>query len=157
MSATVRRLELKVPPLLVICIFAALMWLIARWLPGIMIEPTFRLIAILVFLIAGVIFVVTGILAFKMADTTVNPLKPGESSTLVTTGIYRVSRNPMYVGFLFLLLAWGLYLTNLYSLLSSAGFIWYLNRFQIRAEEGFLQSSFGDQYQRYQSQVRRWL
>ena len=107
--------------------------------------------------IIGIFFAVAGVVSFSLAGTTVNPLKPESHSTLVTSGIYRVTRNPMYVGFMFLLLAWGLYLSNLHSIVFSAGFLFYINRFQIRSEEIILKSSFGRQYDSYRSRVRRWL
>lgn len=156
-SATVRVLELKVPPLLVTCIFAALMWLIARQLPGIMIEPSVRLATLVILAFAGIFFVIAGVVSFRIADTSINPLRLDETNSLVTTGIYRVSRNPMYVGFMFLLLAWGFFLSNLYSIFFSAGFVLYISRFQIHGEEAFLRSRFGREYIDYQSQVRRWL
>ena len=155
--ATVQVLELKVPPLLVTIIFAVLMWLIARQLPGVLIEPSIRLVTVVILVGAGVFFAVAGVVSFRIRGTSVNPLKPDETNSLVTTGIYRVSRNPMYLGFMFLLLAWGFYLSNLYSIFFSAGFDLNISRFQIRSEEAFLRSRFGRDYIHYQSQVRRWL
>jgi protein-S-isoprenylcysteine O-methyltransferase Ste14 len=154
---TVRNHELKIPPVLVALIFALLMWQIASVLPGTILAVSPRRVLIVLLIVAGVIFSVSGVVSFKNANTTVNPLIPGVSSSLVTSGIYRLSRNPMYLGFLFFLLAWGVFLSNLYSILFSAGFVLYMNRFQIRSEERALLSRFGEEYSRYISRVRRWL
>ncbi|PPC76528.1 protein-S-isoprenylcysteine methyltransferase [Pokkaliibacter plantistimulans] len=94
---------------------------------------------------------------FHRAATTVNPLYPERASTLVTHGIYRYSRNPMYVGLTLLLLAWCLWLGNLISLLTVALFVWVVTRLQIVPEERILAQRFGDEFRRYQQQVRRWL
>jgi protein-S-isoprenylcysteine O-methyltransferase Ste14 len=96
--------------------------------------------------------------SFRRAQTTVDPTRPAKASALVVGGVYRLSRNPMYLGFLLLLLAWGVYLSHLPSLLlAPLAFVLYLNRFQITPEERALESLFGDEYRAYKREVRRWL
>ncbi len=63
----------------------------------------------------------------------------------------------MYVGLLFILIGWGLFLSNLYSLALPAGFVLYMNRFQIRPEEKALEAIFGEEFLAYKIRVRRWL
>jgi protein-S-isoprenylcysteine O-methyltransferase Ste14 len=94
---------------------------------------------------------------FLRSRTTINPLKPDAASALVTGGIYRLTRNPMYLGLAMLLAAWAIYLGNLAALATVPLFILYMNRFQIAPEERVLEARFGAQYTAYRARVRRWL
>jgi protein-S-isoprenylcysteine O-methyltransferase Ste14 len=105
----------------------------------------------------GVTFCVAGVVSFKIAKTTVNPSKPDQASELVTSGVYRISRNPMYVGFAFILLGWGVWLTSMLAILTIVGFVTYLTQFQIIPEERALTTLFGQQFTDYKAKVRRWL
>ncbi len=99
-----------------------------------------------------------GVLSFRQAKTTVNPVQPTQASTLVVSGIYRFSRNPMYLGFLFLLLSWAAFLANIPALLLGPPlFAGYMNKFQILPEEKILCSLFGDDFEIYKNRVRRWI
>lgn len=151
------KFQLKIPPVLVTILFAIMMWLVAKLLPGINSPNLFRLDIFAVFIIAGAIFSISGVVSFSIAKTSVNPITPAACSSLVTSGMYKKTRNPMYVGFLFFLVGWSLFLSNPYSLTLCAGFILYMNRFQIAAEEKVLESLFGAEFLTYKNQVRRWL
>jgi len=94
---------------------------------------------------------------FLRRRTTVNPLKPSSASVLVTEGVYRLTRNPMYLGLATLLLAWAIYLGNLAALAGVPLFILYMNRFQIGPEERALEARFGAEYIAYRARARRWL
>ncbi|WP_421869715.1 methyltransferase family protein [Motiliproteus sp.] len=150
-------LELKIPPVLLVITFAMLMWAISWLSPGIAVPLAARITALLVFTAIGACFSVSGVYCFNKAKTTVNPITPNAASALVTSGIYRHTRNPMYVGFLFALIGWGLFLANLYALALTLGFVWYMNRFQIQPEEQALDSLFGSDFLAYKREVRRWL
>lgn len=100
---------------------------------------------------------VAGIKAFVHAKTTADPRRPHQTSTLVTSGIYRYTRNPMYLGLLLILTSWGLYLGNLLSGLFLVVFIAYMTRYQIIPEERLLQEKFGDKFRNYRAAVRRWV
>ena len=89
--------------------------------------------------------------------TTLNPMKPELTTVLIKTGIYQYSRNPIYLGFVIILLGWGIYLSNALALLFVAGFVYYMNRFQIEPEEKSLSQIFGAQFEEYKHKVRRWL
>lgn len=150
-------LEHKIPPPLVATACALLMWGIAQFSPIVALAAPLRWGVALLALLTGVAFCVAGVWAFRQAHTTVNPLKPDTASSLVRTGVYRYSRNPMYVGFALLLLAWACYLAAPWTLLGVLAFVLYIQRFQIAPEERALAQIFGDEFQRYRAQVWRWL
>ncbi len=150
-------LELKIPPLLLLLIFACLMWLVSLVTGNHELLLPYRYIGLVGFVLSGAVIAIAGVLAFRRASTTVNPLDPESSTTLVIAGIYRFTRNPMYLGFLLVLLGYGVYLANLYALLLVPGFVVYMNRFQIIPEERALRQVFGEDCREYLKQVRRWL
>lgn len=150
-------LDTKVPPPLVAVIAALAMWLLARLLPALDLGTTAKSAISLVAALAGAICGVAGVVAFWRARTTVNPYRPRTASTLVTTGIYRVTRNPMYLAMALLLTALAVWLAFPWSLLCVLGFVLYIDRFQIRPEERALSELFGEEYRRYRTEVRRWI
>ncbi|GAB2912416.1 methyltransferase family protein [Rheinheimera gaetbuli] len=152
-----KALELKIPPLLLVVLFALAMWLFAQRVPPLALPFSWRLLFAGIFAISGVTVALAGVLAFRRAKTTVDPRVPQQSSNLVIRGIYRYSRNPMYVGFLLLLMAWAFYLMSAAALALLPLFVWYMNRFQIAPEERFLLQKFAAEYQAYCESVRRWL
>ncbi len=155
-ESAMRALELKIPPVAIGLFVAALMWALKRFAPDFAFAlPAGRLIAIGV-AVVGVVIAALGVIAFRRARTTVDPLDPGSASSLVVTGIYRWSRNPMYLGVLLVLLGWGLWLANALALPVAVGFVPLLNRLQIQPEERFLTERFGAAYTDYRSHVRRW-
>ena len=105
----------------------------------------------------GGAFCIAGVLAFRQAKTTVNPVNPETSTALVVHGVFRLTRNPMYLGFTFLLLAFAVWLGKMPAMLLVALFMAYLQRFQIRPEEDALNERFGASFDAYRHQVRRWL
>ena len=150
-------LEHKIPPPVIGALVAAAMWSVSALGPQFPIATGPKYAAVAILAVAGVAFDLLGLLAFRAFRTTVNPLKPERASAMVTSGVYRVSRNPMYVGMVLLLLAWAV---NLSALLPFAGppiFVLYITRFQIRSEERVLKGIFGEEYSAYAARVRRWL
>ncbi len=153
------RLEHRIPPPVVGAVVAAGMWALASKV-GLLPLPDFGFKGALTGLLVavGLAFDLAGLRAFLARRTTVNPLRPERASSLVTDGVYRITRNPMYIGMVFLLLAWGLYLADASALvLGPVGYVLYLNRFQIGPEERVLLGLFGDEYRAYMARVRRWL
>ena len=150
-------LELKIPPVVVFLLFAAAMWVIPFQIPMIDFFFSFRLPVSLILIIAGGVLAVAGIFVFYKGQTTLNPIKPEAASIIVTCGVYRFSRNPMYVGLLFVLTAWAVWLYNLLAFLFLPVFVLYMNRFQILPEERALQAKFGSEFNDYMMSVRRWL
>jgi len=94
---------------------------------------------------------------FFRAKTTVHPMNLDNTSYLVTVGLYRISRNPMYLGLLVFLIGWAVYLGSASPFLLPPIFVWTLNKQQIEPEEIFLTKKFGQEYLDYQRRVRRWL
>lgn len=150
-------LELKIPPPAIAALVAGAMWAVAQIAPLIDVPDRFRVTAALALALAGGVFDSAAIVSFYRARTTVNPFKPQATSTFVRTGIYRLTRNPMYVGLLLFLLAWALYLACAWVLLGPLAFVAYITRFQIVPEERALGALFGDEYATYKATVRRWL
>jgi protein-S-isoprenylcysteine O-methyltransferase Ste14 len=150
-------MELKIPPVLLTVLFCLLMWLVSGLTPGIDIPAGLKIAGLLIFSGIAAYVGVAAVLPFRKSATTVNPMKPEASSALVTSGIFRRSRNPMYLALLLFLIGWGIYLSNLYSLLAVAVFVLYLTHFQIRVEEKVLERLFGAEFTDYKKRVRRWI
>ena len=150
-------LELKIPPVLVTLIAALGMWGASLAVPSFHLSVTARASAGAILVAVGLGIVVAGGISFRRARTTVNPTKPGSTSSLVVSGVYRFTRNPMYLGMVFALLGWASFLLNALAFVLIPGFVVYLNRFQIAPEERALSSLFGAEYVSYQARVRRWL
>lgn len=155
--STMRSLELKIPPVALGILLGALMWVAARSVPVLGFAlPAGRLIAAGL-AAAGVIIALLGVASFRRARTTVNPLRPEAASALVVSGVFRLTRNPMYLGMLLVLLGWSVLLANALALLFATVFIPLMNRLQIAPEERILAATFGPAFTAYQSAVRRWL
>jgi protein-S-isoprenylcysteine O-methyltransferase Ste14 len=150
-------LELKVPPLLVWLVCAGAMYGVARLAPTLSCSlPGSRTIAVVLVGLGGVL-AFAGVVAFRGKGTTVNPMNPRASSSVVSSGVYRVSRNPMYLGFLLALAGWAVYLSNAFAVLLVPAFVAYMTQYQIKPEERALLAKFGSGFAQYTSRVRRWL
>ena len=150
-------LELKVPPPIVAATAAVLMWALDAGLPQLRFDLPWRLLLVSLFALAALGLAASAVALFRRRGTTIHPLRPEEATALVTDGLYRLSRNPMYLGLAVLLCAWGLYLANTASFLGVPLFVAYMNRFQIAPEEKALQARFGGAYAEYRGRVRRWI
>ncbi len=155
--AIVNTLELKIPPPVIALVAGLAMWLSARHVPALALELSGRLAICSALIIAGGVFDISGLLAFRKAKTTINPLKPDNTSNMVIIGIYRYSRNPMYFGLLLVLSGWATYLSHILPFLFLPLFVAYLNRFQIAPEERVLSAKFGPEYSSYKQSVRQWI
>ena len=150
-------LELKVPPPLVALVTGLLMWWAAKLVPPLALPGVARIAVAVVFAGVGVGLAMSGVLTFRRAKTTVNPTTPAAASALVRTGVFRFTRNPMYLGLLLCLVAWAIFLSSVLALLIAPLFVVYMNRFQIVPEERELARHFGAEFQAYRERVRRWL
>lgn len=148
----------KIPPAIVTLLSFFMMWGIASfkvfeldWIKVLI--PYLSVIL----LILSILLLLFASYSFYKSKTSFNPLSPDKASVLVTKGAYKFSRNPMYLGFLLLVLSWWVYLGELISFLGCIFFVFYMTKFQILSEEKALEKLFGEQYKSYKSQVRRWL
>ena len=109
-------------------------------------------VIMLSFLIAG-----GSVFQFFIRKTTINPHDFKHTTQLVSTGIFRFSRNPMYLSLAGLLVAWALYLQSAVSFLGVFLFIYLITQWQIKPEEYWLEKKFGESYLAYKKKVRRWI
>jgi protein-S-isoprenylcysteine O-methyltransferase Ste14 len=152
-----RSLELKVPPPLVALAVGVVMWCVSGLAPIVLLPTWARIAVASVVALAGGAFSIAGLVAFRRAKTTVNPMKPASATSLVSSGVYRFTRNPMYVGLLLVLVGWAVFLSSAWVLFGPLFFLLYIGRFQIAPEERVLAAKFGAEFDRYRGQVRRWL
>ncbi len=156
-------MELKIPPPIVAMFCAVMMWLVAQQLPGLdlslywHVPRVWRLTPALVLLSAGLLIGLAAVLSFRRHKTTVNPLDPEATRVLVTSGVYRFSRNPMYLGVLLMLTALCIALANLGALVLLVVFVVYIQIFQINPEERVLAKRFGVDFENYCKHVRCWI
>jgi len=149
--------HLKVPPVAVAAIAAALMVALSRVTPQLANPFPYKNTFALAIFLAGLGIAASGVVSFRGRETTVNPTRPSTASSLVTNGVYRFSRNPMYLGLLLALAALGVYLTNPLVLVSgAAAFVLYMNKFQIEPEEQALLQIFGEAFVEFKKYTRRW-
>jgi protein-S-isoprenylcysteine O-methyltransferase Ste14 len=150
-------LEVKVPPPAVALLFGLLMWLASSVVASVEVPFGARISVAVVLASIGLAFGCTAMLSFVRARTTMNPTKPNATSSLVTGGVFRFTRNPMYLSLLLYLLAWAAYLSNWLALVLVPVFVLYINELQIKPEERALSALFGAEYTSYMARVRRWL
>ena len=149
-----KKLELKIPPLVIMLIFGLCIFLLST------IDPfSFKNIKVasITLTILGAIISISSVIIFKNEKTTVDPMNPNKSNNLVVKGIYNYSRNPMYLSFYLWLLSFSIYCGSILAILFSPLFILYLNVFQIKPEERILLDKFGEIYLNYKNSVRRWI
>jgi protein-S-isoprenylcysteine O-methyltransferase Ste14 len=150
-------MKLKIPPPVLVILFGLMIWWPSTiaWVPGFEF-PGQAYLALLV-LAGGLALDLLSLLAFRRNNTTINPLKPESAQQLVTTGLNRFSRNPMYLGLLLMLTAVAIYSGSLLGFVGLPIFVIAINYLQIGPEEEALEARFGDTYLTYKANVRRWL
>jgi len=153
----VKTLELKIPPPAVALLVAIAMWLAASASSFLGFTLPARLAIALAVAALGVAISAAGTVSFWRAKTTVNPTRPDAASSLVATGIYSLTRNPMYLGLLLVLAGWAIYLSNAVTFVGPLLFLLYINRFQIVPEERALAARFGMAFEDYRRRTRRWI
>jgi|APFre7841882724_1041349.scaffolds.fasta_scaffold05420_1 protein-S-isoprenylcysteine O-methyltransferase Ste14 len=150
-------LELKIPPLALTLIFALAIVAFGYLAPSANAPfPGHRGVAV-AFLLVGIAVAVAAVVQFRQAKTSVNPMLPDRASAIVATGVFRLSRNPMYVGMALVLLGLCAWWSTLPGFALVPLFCLYMTEFQIKPEEGALLSRFGPEFGTYMARVRRWL
>jgi len=151
-----KTLELKIPPAAVFLICIGLIWATDSLLP-LLFDISVNGWPVKLLLVLGTLTAVSGVIQFAVQSTSVNPHNPDRASSLVSSGIYRVSRNPMYLGMLIILLAAVLKIGHPIGLVVLPLYVFYMNRFQIKPEEKAIEEKFGEEYRAYRKTVRRWI
>lgn len=150
-------LKLKIPPPGYMFLFAGLMWLLSEHLPqATWLDTPWNRIGWLVMALS-IIPAAGAFSLFSYFGTTPDPFHPEKASKLVTCGVYRYSRNPMYLGLLLLLTGWAVFLGSMVALIFPPLFVWVITTHQIRWEEQALEKMFGEEYLDYKRKVRAWL
>lgn len=152
-----KRLELKIPPLVWALFYAMLMKGCHFWFPDFSIPLPFAPFFWPILVGLGLSLCVGGVQSFRYAKTTIDPRHPEKVTTVVDTGLYGVTRNPMYVGMMLILLGWAVHLQNIPAFLVVGLFVATMTQFQIRPEERLLEERFGEAYLDYRRRVPRWL
>jgi protein-S-isoprenylcysteine O-methyltransferase Ste14 len=149
--------HLKIPPALIGAGFALIQLVVARQIPRLAVEIETQIPIALFVAAIGFGIAIFGVLSFKKAATTVNPLSPEKTRSLVKSGVYSYSRNPMYLGMMIVLVAWSIYIGNVASTAIVVLFWAYITHFQIKPEEEALNVLFPEDFRDYCQNIRRWL
>lgn len=150
-------MSLKIPPVVQFIFFASLSWILKAHFPVFTLNHVILDYFAAGLALAGFLIIIISVAAFLRVKTTVNPIKPDSANTLVASGIFRYSRNPMYLGLLLLLLSFAVYLGDIVAFVPAALFVVFITEFQIKPEEQALREKFGTQYDEYSKRVRRWI
>ncbi len=146
---------MKIPPLAQLAICSLIAGILSILLPLMAFSAPNWLVAIIALI--GSLFLLPAVISFATQKTTVNPQTPSAATTLVTGGIYSITRNPMYLGMLLLLVAFAVWLGEVSAIPIVLLFIWYITTFQIKPEEDVLRQLFREEYEEYCKKVRRWI
>jgi protein-S-isoprenylcysteine O-methyltransferase Ste14 len=150
-------IENRIPPPIVMVVTGLAMWALSWVTPTVDIPAGVRYGLVGVLLVFGISIAGLALSSFRRAGTTIDPVEIDNASSLVTTGIYAFTRNPMYVGLTTLLVTLAVLLSNAWLLLGPLFFVLYITRFQIIPEEHAMQARFGSAYDAYRARVRRWV
>lgn len=150
-------MKLIIPPPVQGILVAIAMWAVNRYGPEMGVHFAGLKFAAYAVGAIGVGMEIIAVATFFREKTTVNPLKPANASKIVSSGLFGISRNPMYLALLLVLIAWGLWLANPLNALLIAGWVVFITEFQIKPEEKALKQKFGAEYDAYCKQVRRWI
>lgn len=150
-------MKLRIPPPILFLLATGLMWIISHFIEYGHMVILFRRPIFYFLILCAIVITFFSMSGFKKAKTTIDPLNPDKTSSLVTEGIYSWTRNPMYLALLLLLGAWAVYLGSALNIAVLVLFMGYITEFQIKPEEEALTAKFGEAYESYTSRVRRWL
>tara|TARA_B100000035_G_scaffold308228_1_gene312567 strand:+ start:657 stop:1100 length:444 start_codon:yes stop_codon:yes gene_type:complete len=146
---------LKIPPPLLVLILVVSNYFSSKKIDLILI-PNQNLISFIIFLI-GVIILINPIIKFIKSKTTIDPINFKKVNKLIISGIYKYSRNPMYLGLLMIVISNTIFFLNIFSIITPILFYFWINNFQIKREEIFLTEKFGKEYLLYMNKTRRWI
>ena len=145
----------KIPPTILTLLFLIFNYIIS--LDPLKIDIPYKYFFTTLLFFIGFYIIIRSSRLFAQAKTSIDPLRPFKSTSLITNDIYKYSRNPMYFGYLLIILASSVYLGNVISIIIIPLFIFTINFLQIIPEEEALKDLFGPRYDEYLSNVRRWI
>ena len=146
---------IKIPPPLIVLILVISIFFSSKKID--LIHIPFQLPISIFILSVGILIFINPVMQFIKSKTTINPIKLEETNKLVTSGIFKYSRNPMYLGMLMIIISTSIFYLNIYSILTPFLFVFWINKFQIKREEVFLTKKFGKEYLSYKNKTRKWL
>lgn len=150
-------MRLCIPPVLQVIICVALAWIAGQTFPQLSISVPFGTIIAIMFAAVGLLLLFLALRLFSEKRTTIDPLRPERAENVITSGIYGMTRNPMYLGLLLIVVAAAVAVANPVSLLAPVLFVFAMNELQIKPEEQALSQKFGPSYTGYCERVRRWI
>jgi len=145
----------KIPPPIVTLFFGLCIYFSQELFPEFNLE--YFTILSYVSYFAGLSILILAVLLFRKQNTTVNPIKIGNASSLVTSGVFKFSRNPMYLGMVMILFGLALMFNLVGGIFFVLLFMIYITKFQIRPEEEVMERLFGEDFIKYKHKVRMWL
>ena len=145
----------KIPPPILVLILVSSNYFSSKKIDLIHL-PNQDLISIIILLI-GILILINPIFKFIKSKTTIDPIKFTKVNKLIISGIYKYSRNPMYLGLLMIVISTSIFFLNIFSITTPFLFYCWINRFQIKREEIFLTEKFGKEYMLYKTKTRRWI
>ena len=145
----------KIPPTILTLLFLVFNYILS--FNSLKIEIPYKYFFTTLLLILGLYIIIRSSRLFARAKTSLDPLRPFKSTSLITNDIYKYSRNPMYFGYLLIILGSSAYLGNVISIIIIPLFIFTINFLQIIPEEEALKDLYGPRYDEYLSKVRRWI
>ena len=146
---------IKIPPPLIVLTLIISIYFSSKKID--LINIPFQLEISFFILSLGIFVFINPVLKFIKSKTTINPIQFEETNRLVTSGIFKYSRNPMYLGMLMIIISTSIFYLNIYSILTPFLFVFWINKFQIKREEVFLTEKFGKEYLSYKNKTRRWI
>ena len=145
----------KIPPPILVLILVSSNYFSSKKIDLIHL-PNQDLISIIILLI-GILILINPLFKFIKSKTTIDPIKFKKVNKLIISGIYKYSRNPMYLGLLMIFISTSIFFLNIFSITTPLLFYCWINRFQIKREESFLTEKFGEEYISYKIKTRRWM
>ena len=150
-------MKLLIPPPVYALIIGVLMWFLNRYFPIVhFIDSPWNKIGVAMIVVSAVSDF-WSIFLFLKKHTTANPMKPENTTGIITKGLYKITRNPMYVGLLIILTGYAIWLGSLTPFFVLPLFYLLITEMQIKPEEEILERKFGQDYLNYKNSVRRWL
>ena len=148
-------METRIPPPIVTLVFGLSIYFSREIFHSVEIKYSFYIGILL--LILGLAILISAVRLFRKDKTTVNPLSPEQSTKLVTDGIFKYSRNPMYLGMVFILSSMAVFFNLIGGIILIALFCFYITKFQIIPEERAMSNLFSQDFNKYKHATRRWI